>query len=200
VHGFQFLFAVALASPETLVEQVRRQGANGIQVHRVQLDADAPLECVVQYELPDSGVHAVVLDSRGSEWREVGRYNAWWNYTKRDSERFLEFRQIAETGVNDVIVRTRSGGTEEARTTVEIHRMQSGAMVNVLNLTEYSSAMEHPSGDVFTTVTRLSYSPGRVVSDSTKNPGGRRTCQVYIWNAARFRFEEDTGASGASCP
>ena len=46
----------------------------------------------------------------------AGKFNSWWNYTKADSGNFLEFRETVETGVKDLIVRTRGGGTEEAVT------------------------------------------------------------------------------------
>lgn len=178
-----------------MVDQLRQRGADGIQVHRAQLDADAPLEAVIQYQLPDSGVHAIVLDSHGSEWREAGKFNSWWNYIKTDSERFLEFRETAEKGVKDLIVRTRGGGTEEARTTLEIYRLRDGAMVNVLTVTESLSAMEHPSGDVFTTTARFTYAIGRVTVRATRNPGNRQTCKSSVWNAARFRFDEESKPS-----
>ena len=192
MRAFQFLFAVILSSPEGLADHLRQRGANGIQVHRAQLDGDAPLEVVIQYELPDSGVHAIVLDSHGSEWREAGKFNSWWNFTPADSGNFLEFRETVETGVKDLIVRTRGGGTEESGTTLEIFRFRDGAMVNVLTLTESLSAMEHPSGDVLTTTAEFTYGPGRVTAKLTTNPGNRQTCRSYIWNAVRFRFDEDS--------
>jgi hypothetical protein len=194
VPAFQFLLALALASPETNVEALRRQGATAIQLHRMQLDADPALEAVIQYELPEKGVHAVVLDQRGSEWREAGRYNSWWNFTKSDASRFLEFRQTVGPGVNDILVRTRSGGTEDARTTLEIARLKDGAMITVLSIKEHETAMEHPSGDVFTTEARIEYAPGAITVRSTKKPGSTNTCQLYRWNAAAYRFEDE------SCP
>jgi hypothetical protein len=197
---FQFLFAVVLLNPEARVEQLRRQGATAIRLQRIQLDSDEQLEAVVQYELADSGVHAIVLDSRGSEWREVGKFNSWWNFTKPDAERFLEFRETVQKGVQDILVRTRTGGTEESRTALELHRLKEGVLVNVLTVTESSTAMEHPSGDVFTTITTLSYAPGRITAKSIRNPGNRQTCVTYLWSASLFRFEADASAAGASCP
>lgn len=182
------------------MEQLRQQGASHIRIHRVQMDADEPLEAVIQYELADSGVHAVVLDSTGSGWREAGKFNSWWNFTKPDADRFLEFRETVLKGVFDLLVRSRSGGTEESRTTIEIHRLKDGAMVNVLTVIESLSAMEHPSGDVFTTVATLSYAPGRVTVKSTRNPGNRQVCQTLVWSAALFRFQEDLSSAGAACP
>lgn len=188
--AFQFLFALALASPEALADQLRSQGATALQLHRLQLDADTPLEAVIQYELPGKGVHAIVLDQRGAEWREAGRFNSWWNFTKTDADRFLEFRETVEGGVKDILIRTRSGGTEDARTTLEITRLKDGAVVTVLSIKEHETAMEHPSGDVFTTEAKLSFAPGAITVHSTRHPGSVLTCQLHRWNAAAFRFDE----------
>lgn len=199
MHAFHFLFAILFASPESLVESLRHKGASGIVVHRVQLDADAPLEAVIQYEMSETGVHAIVLDSQPQGWREAGRFNSWWSFEKADAARFLQFRASVDPDVQDLLLRTRSGGTEEARTTLDLYRMRKGALVNVLTATEYLSAMEHPTGEVFTTTAVLAVAPGRLMLRSLRQPGDRKTCQVYLWNPHRFRFEEDATPSADPC-
>ena len=47
--AFPFLFAFALLSPETLIEQLRRDGAQDLGV---QWDADPSLEVVLQCIIP----------------------------------------------------------------------------------------------------------------------------------------------------
>ena len=92
MRAFQFLFAVIFSSPEGLVDHLRQRGANGIQVHRAQLEA------VIQYELPHSGVHAIVLDSHGSEWREAGKFNSWWNFTPAPlGLNFVDYPHLLQT-------------------------------------------------------------------------------------------------------
>lgn len=189
VHPFQILLALALASPEALVEQLRQNGATAIHLDRIQLDGDAPLEAVVRYVQGETGAHAVVLDEQSGMWREAAHFNSWWNFTPADAERLIEFRATVDPKVTDLIVRTRSGGTEDSRTTLEIFRLRSGAMVNVLSLKEQETAMEHPSGDVFTTSTTLEFGPGRLMANSTRNPGNQRTATLYVWDEKRFRFE-----------
>ena len=176
--------------PEGLARQVRMAGATGVRVERVQLDGDTALEALVRYEMADSGAHVVVLDPAGDGWREAGRVNTWWNYVAEDGVRFIELRAVVETSVMDLVVRVRSGETEHARTTVSIYRVRDGRLVNVLDVKEHEIAMEHPSGDVFTTRAEIAYAPGRVTVRSRREPGGRAECTVYQWDAARFRFEE----------
>lgn len=189
--AFQFLFALALSGPEAHAKTLQNQGATALHIHRVQLDADPSIEAVIQYELPAKGVHAVVLDQRRGEWRVAGRFNSWWNFTKADATRFLEFRETVDPGVKDILIRTRSGGTEDARTTLEIARLKDGAMVIVLAISEHETAMEHPSGDVYSTEARIEHAPGLVTVRSTKRPGNALTCQLYRWNSAAFRFQEE---------
>lgn len=185
---FQLLFAVAIVNPETLADQVRRQGGTDVRIERVQMDGDAPLEAIVRYELPDSGVHAVVLDATGGEWQTAGHFNSWWEYTKADGEGFLEFRETVAAGIFDVIVRTRSGGTEESRTALEIWRMRGGRLESVLELTEQESAMSHPSGEVSVTVRKLSFIPGRIMVRAVKAPGDHTSCEAFGWSESSFRF------------
>ncbi len=148
--AFPFLFAFALLSPETLIEQLRRDGAQDLRVHRVQLDADPSLEVVLQCIIPGQGV----------------------------------------------IVRYRGGGTEVSGTTVEVHRLRNGNLVNVLSVSEEETAMEHPSGNVSVTSAEITYAPGRITTVTTRHPGNRRTCVSFAWDEARFHFEEENGA----CP
>ncbi|HEU0120455.1 MAG TPA: hypothetical protein VFQ91_08020 [Bryobacteraceae bacterium] len=196
IHAFQLVFAVALASPEAVAAQVRAEGATDVRVQLVQLDADDAMEAVVQYILPGSGVHAQVLDSRANGWQVAGKFNTWWNFVPEDADRFIELRETVRLGTQDVVVRTRGGGTEDSRTVLEIWRMRDGVMVNVLTLKEQETAMEHPSGDVFTTVARVEFEPGRVTVRSLKNPGEKRSCVSYFWDEAGFRFGEERGG----CP
>lgn len=197
--SFQFLMAVAVfGSPEAFVGTL--QGAAEVRVHRVQLDGDAELEAVVQYEVAGSGVYAVVLDQRGGEWREVARFNSWWNYERGDYGTFLEFRAVAEAGVQDVIVRVRSGGTEAARRVMEVFRLREGTMRSVLSVVEEETAMEHPSGDVFATAARVRFAGvGRVEVRSVRNPGGLVRCRVFVWDGEGFGFKEDPGAAVDAC-
>ena len=182
------LLAVVISSPEAFVEQLRQDGAVDVRMERVQLDGDAELEAVVRFEREDTGAHAVVLDFNGGEWREAGRFNTWWNFVKADGERLVELRETAETGVKDLVVRTRSGGTEDSKTVLEVWRMRAGRLVPVLTVTEQETAMEHPSGDVFSTAARVSFAVGRITVETVRQPGGKRTRAAYAWDAARFRF------------
>ena len=186
-----FLLAVAVASPEAFVEQLRKDGAVGVRVERVQLDSDAEVEAIVRFELAGAGAFAVVLDSAADGWREVARFNTWWNFVKADGERLVELRETVEVGIFDLIVRTRSGGTEDSRTVLEIWRMRQGRMAPVFTLTEQETAMEHPSGDVFSTAARLTFALGRVTVESVRQPGDKRTRATYVWDVARFRFNAE---------
>ena len=194
--AFAFLFAFALLSPETLIEQLRRDGAQDLRVHRVQLDADPSLEVVLQCIIPGQGVIGRVLDHDNGVWRMIGKFNSWWRFEPADAGRFLEFRETVATGVKDIIVRYRGGGTEVSGTTVEIHRLRDGNLVNVLSVNEETTAMEHPSGNVFVTSAEITYALGRITTVTMRRPGNRRTCASYAWNEARFHFEEENGA----CP
>jgi len=189
---FQLLFALAVLSPEAVVEQARKDGATGIRVQRIQLDDDPPLEAVIQFILPGQGVMGRVLDPDGSGWREAGKFNSWWRFEPADAEKLFEFREIVTPGVNDLIVRHRSGGTEESSANLEIYRLRKGVLVNVLSLKEQQTAMEHPNNDVFETTAQLTYKPSRIDVLSIRNPGNKRTCAIYTWNEARFRFEESS--------
>lgn len=186
-----FFLAAVLVSPEAFVEQLRKDGAVGVRVERVQLDSDAELEAVVRFEREGAGAFAVVLDSAGGGWREVGRFNTWWNFVKADGERLLELRETVDVGVQDLVVRTRSGGTEDSRTVLEIWRMREGRMAPVFTVTEQETAMEHPSGDVYSTAARVAFALGRVTVESVRQPGERRTRAAYVWDAARFRFSAE---------
>lgn len=186
-----FLLLAVLGSPEAFVEQMRRDGAVGVRLERVQLDSDLELEALVRFEREGAGAFAVVLDSRGGEWREAGRFNTWWNFVKADGERLVELRETVDVGVQDLVVRTRSGGTEDSRTVLEIWRMREGRMAPVLTLTEQETAMEHPSGDVFTTAARVTFALGRVTVETVRQPGEKRTRAAYVWDAARFRFNAE---------
>lgn len=185
---FHVLLAVMVASPEAFVEQLRRDGAREIRVDRVQLDSDAELEAVVRFEQEGTGAFAVVLDLQKTEWREVGRFNTWWNYVRADGERLVEWRETVEAGVKDLVVRTRSGGTEDSRTVLEVWRLRAGRMVPVLTVTEQETAMEHPSGDVYSTAARVGFELGRVTVEAVRQPGEKRTSAAFVWNAAQFRF------------
>lgn len=186
-----FLLLAVLGSPEAFVEQLRKDGAVGVRLERVQLDSDLELEALVRFEREGAGAFAVVLDSRGGEWREVGRFNTWWNFVKADGERLVELRETVDVGVQDLVVRTRSGGTEDSRTVLEIWRMREGRMAPVLTVTEQETAMEHPSGDVFSTAARVTFALGRVTVESVRQPGEKRSRATYAWDAARFRFSAE---------
>ena len=54
--AFPFLFVFVLLCPETLIEQLRRDGPQDLRVPRVQLDADPSLEVVLQCIIPGQGV------------------------------------------------------------------------------------------------------------------------------------------------
>ncbi|MBI2689234.1 MAG: hypothetical protein HYX27_23265 [Acidobacteria bacterium] len=192
MHALPLLCFLASASPDALVEQLRQQGAVSVKVHRVQLDRDAPLEAVVQYELPGSGVHAQVLDEANGTWRVAGKFNSWWNYVPGDAERFVEFRETVEAGVQDLLVRIRGGGTEDSRTLLEIYRLREGALVSVLSIKEQETAMEHPSGDVYATNARVQFAKGRVTVNYVKKPGGATRCVMYVWKPVQFRFDEES--------
>lgn len=186
-----FLLAAVLVSPGAFVEQLRKDGAAGVRLERVQLDGDPELEAVVRFEREGAGAFAVVLDSGGGGWREAGRFNTWWNFVKADGERLVELRETVETGVKDLIVRTRNGGTEDSRTVLEVWRMREGRMVAVLSVTERETAMEHPSGDVYSTAARVAFALGRVTVEAVRQPGDKRTRAAYVWDAARFRFSAE---------
>ena len=194
--AFPFLFAFALLSPETLIEQLRRDGAEELRVHRVQLDADSSLEVVIQCIIPGQGVIGRVLDHHNGVWRMIGKFGSWWRFEPADAVRFLEFRETVATGVKDIIVRHRGGGTEVSGTTVEVYRLRNGNLVNVFSVSEEETAMEHPSGNVFVTSAEITFAPGRITTVTTRHPGNRRTCASFAWNEARFHFEEEKGA----CP
>src|SRR5437868_1028861 len=119
MYPFQFLLALALLSPEALVEQVRKDGAKDVRIHRVQLDEDPELEVVVQFIIPGQGVIGRVLDQNGGAWREVGKFGSWWRFEPTDAEKFLEFRETVTAGIKDIVVRYRGGGTEVSGTTLE---------------------------------------------------------------------------------
>jgi len=190
MSAFHILLALALASPEQLAEQLRLQGATGIRVQLAQLDEDPAMEALVQYELPGSGVHAKILDLGKSGWQTAGSFNTWWEFKPEDAERFIEFRETVRLGVQDVVVRTRSGGTEASQTTVEVFRMKDGALAGVLRMKEREVAMEHPSGDVFTTEAKITIEPGKVTVRSIRHPGGIESCRLHTWDAERFTFLE----------
>lgn len=199
MNPFQFLLLLNLTSPDALVEQLRRQGAREIGIERVQMDSDPEFEALVRYEKPGEGIHAVILDAGREGWMRAGGFNAWWSLTEDDRKRFVELRPAVEAPIQDVFVRTRSGGTEEERITLEIYRLREGKLVNVLSIVEYLSAMEHPSGDVFNTTVTLHSRPGRIVSESVRRPGGRRVCTVYRWEPNSFRFQPATGELPDPC-
>jgi hypothetical protein len=69
--------------------------------------------------------------------------------------------------------------------------MREGRMAPVLTVTEQETAMEHPSGDVFTTVARVTFALGRVTVETVRQPGEKRTRATYVWDAARFRFNAE---------
>ena len=115
--AFQILFALALVSPETILEAARRAGAINIRVHRVQLDADSAIEVVLQFIIPGQGVVGRVLDPDGGRWRVIGEFNSWWRFKEADAKRFFEFRETVRPRVMDLIVRSRGGGTEISGTT-----------------------------------------------------------------------------------
>ena len=192
MYPFQFLFALALLSPEAVVEQARKDGAKDVRVNRIQLDEDPQLEVVIQFIIPAQGVMGRVLDQDGGQWREVGRFGSWWRFEDADAEKFLEFRETVVSGIKDVVVRYRGGGTEVSGTTLEVHRLRKGVLVNVLSVKEQETAMEHPSGDVFEISAQLTFAPGRIDTVTTRNPGNKKTCVTYTWNESRFRFEESS--------
>lgn len=185
--GF-LLLAMAIGGPEGFVQQLRKDGAVGVRLERVQLDSDPELEALVRFERDGAGAFAVVLDFTGGEWREVGRFNTWWNYAKADGEGLVELRETVEAGVQDLVVRTRNGGTEDSRTVLEVWRLRAGKMVVVVTLTEQETAMEHPSGEVYSTAARVSFSLGRMAVENVRQPGEKRTRAAFVWNAAQFRF------------
>ena len=189
---FQLLFALAVLSPEAVVEQARRDGATDVRVQRIQLDDDPPLEAVIQFILPGQGVMGRVLDPDGTGWREAGKFNSWWRFEPADAYRLFEFRETVAAGINDVIVRHRSGGTEESSTNLDIYRLRKGVLVNVLSLKEQQTAMEHPNNDVYENAAQITYKSGRIDVLLIRNPGNKRTCATYTWSEVRFRFEESS--------
>jgi hypothetical protein len=192
MYPFQFLFALALLSPEALVEQARKDGAKDIRIQRVQLDEDPQLEAVIQFIIPGQGVFGRVLNQDGGTWREVGKFNSWWDFEPADADRFLEFRETVAAGISDLIVRTRGGGTEVSGTELTIHRLRKGVLTSVFSLREQETSMEHPSGKVGEVAARLAFTPGRIDITTTLNPGNKKTCATYVWNEAGFRFEESS--------
>ena len=190
---FHILLALAVVSPEARVAQLRSEGASDIRVHRVQLDADAPLEVVLQFIAPaPAGAHcAEVWDEGGGGWHTVGKFDSWFEFQPKDADRFLEFRETVEAGVRDMIVRRKGGGTEVSGTTLRIHRLRNGTMAEVLSISEEETAMEHPSGDVYVTKARVTFALGRVTVESVRQPGDKRTRATYVWDAARFRFSAE---------
>lgn len=192
MYPFQFLFALALLSPEALVEQARKDGATDIRIHRIQLDEDPQLEVVIQFIIPGREVVGRVLDQHGDGWRQAGEFNSWWNFEPADAKRFLEFRETVASGINDIVVRTRGGGTEVSGTELSVYRLRKGVLVNVFSVKEQETSMEHPSGKVFETTARLTFTSGRIEIITTRDPGNKKTCATYLWNEARFRFEESS--------
>lgn len=197
--AFQILFALALVSPEAVLEAARKDGANDIRIYRVQLDTDSALEVVLQFIIPSQGVIGRVLDQDGGGWQVVGKFNSWWRFEAADAESFLEFRETVTPGVKDVIVRHRGGGTEISGTTLDIYRLRNGVLELVLSVMEQETAMEHPSGDVFETNAQIAYMPGRIKTVALRRPGNRKTCISYVWSAARFRFEDDPSTDNSAC-
>lgn len=184
------LLALAAGDPESLAESLRRAGAGAVRIERVQLDLDAELEAIVRWERNDTGAHAAVLDHVGNEWREAGRVNTWWSYVAADGQRLIETRPTVDAGQMDLLVRVKSGETEHVRQTLTVFRLRAGRLVNVLEVPEFETAMEHPSGEVFTTTTTLTFGPGQITVRSRRTPGGRTGCALYVWNEEQYRFDE----------
>lgn len=167
-----------------------KTGATNVRVRRVQLDRDPELEAIVQWEMPDTGAHAAVLDPAAPGWRELARFNTWWSYLPADGQRLIEARPLVDPAVHDLLVRFKSGETEHVRHTLTLYRLRDGKLRPVLEIKESETAMEHPSGDVFTTTAAVDFAPGRVTVKSKREPGGRTACALHVWNEDRFRFDE----------
>lgn len=186
----QLLLALAPLDPDAFARDLAKTGAANVRVRRVQLDRDAPLEAIVQWEMPDTGAHAAVLDPAGPAWRELARFNTWWSYLPADGERLIETRPLVDPAVQDLLVRVKSGETEHVRHTLTAYRLREGKLLPVLEIKESETAMEHPSGDVFTTTAAVTFAPGRVTVRTKREPGGRTGCALHVWNEDRFRFDE----------
>lgn len=186
---FFALLLLAAPTPESILQQLKSAGAAAITLEHAQLDADPEPEAIIRYTQGDTGAHALILDWQSKAWREVAHFNTWWNFTPADAASLLTLKPTVDPAINDLIVRTRSGGTEVARTTFEIHRLRNGAATNVFSLTEHETAMEHPSGDVYTTNASIQIAPPRITVHSTRNPGSRRATIVFTWNPEKFRFD-----------
>jgi hypothetical protein len=185
---FHFVLLLAATTPEALVQQLRVQGATEVSVTYARLASGSADHAIVRYIHPQSGAHALILAPSESGWREAAHFNTWWSFEPRDAALLLELRPLVDPAVTDLIVRTRSGGTETALTQLDFYRLRDGAAVNVLSLKEYESAMEHPSGDVTTTVAAVEFpAPGRILV-RTAMDSGARTCTLYVWDAPAFRF------------
>lgn len=188
------LAALALLNPESLAEQVRRSGGSDVAVEMVQLDADAAMEAIVRYTGAETGAHAVVLDRAPAGWVEAGRFNTWWGFTSGDAARLLTLRPTVETGIADLIVRTRGGGTENEHTLFRIFRLREHRVVLVFEVREQDVSMEHPSGNVKTTVARVEFpSPGVLHQFSSSDSDTTSRCTEFRWNPASYRFEAVEG-------
>lgn len=183
------LLLLAAPTPEALVSQLKASGATAVTLEYTQLDADPDPEAVIRYTKSDTGAHALILDLQSNTWREIAHFNTWWNFTPADASTLLTLQPTVDPAINDLIVRTRSGGTEDSRTSLEIHRLRTGYTTNVLAITEQETAMEHPSGDVYTITTIIEVNPGKITVQATRNPGNRQTTNLYTWNPTNFRFE-----------
>jgi hypothetical protein len=186
---FHFALLLAVSSPDALLQQLRSQGAADISLSHARLASGPAEHAILRYTDPKTGAHALILAPSPSGWREAAHFNTWWSFEPRDAARLLELRSLIDPAVTDLIVRTRSGGTETALTQLDFFRLRDGSAVNVLSLKEYESAMEHPSGDVTTTVAAVEYpAPGRILVRTAKDPGPHRSCTLYVWDAPAFRF------------
>ncbi len=195
-------------SPETpTVKDARLQLIN--------LDDDDELEAIVLLSGSPPSTIALVFDHQRDGWWQVGRFDYSWHWHSDQAERMIELRELILPGRKDILVRTSTGGTGIAETSLAIYRMHKGRLYRVFHTIEDASHYAHTPTTSVSEHRRIEYradADGRflvvhqIIHEEPEKPSTARpasvkeTCSVYAWDPARFAFIPSARDKRRFCP
>lgn len=188
---------------------------SGLHVDFINLAQDHNCEAVLTFSDDNRSTSVFVMYGNGDEWWQIGEFHYWWHWDSEQAEHFIEFRETVWPGTKDIIVRTRSGGTDLVQTEFSIYRVYEAKLYKVFDIVaekEYS-ALGVPGVQSFYERASISFMteddagvPSIVVDRTRTAMGDNRayrrrplSCDGYAWSAKTFSFTRDQNITSNFC-
>ncbi len=182
-------------------------GAPEVSYRSVNLDADPEPESILVTS-DGRASNAYVFDRQPGAWWIVGEFGYSWHWSEEQAERFIALQPLVSDGM-DILIRDEAGGTNVRETDLSIYRLLHGRLYRTFQATEAHShdtfdtniyvderaeiEVEHEQGSPVLIVRRRTDTTPKNPPDAKATT--KRTCAVWRWNPAQYRFVTDTSAS-----